>query len=110
MLYAEYVKEAYGRECIENEHGFITYSINGEVCHLDVLYTKKSSRKTGHAGSIYEIFLSKLPPNVKILICEVDTKSNDPEQSLIVIFSRGFKVLDNNKDRYIRLWKQIGGS
>ena len=108
MLYADFVKESYGRECIETENGFITFSVTRDVCHIDTLFVSRETRGTGGGRKLFNDMLSTLPDEVTLLTCEVDTRSRVCSESLSVILGCGFKILDIQSP-YIRIYKRIRG-
>lgn len=108
MLYADFVKESYGRDCIETPDGFITYLVSKDVCHIDTLFVSRGTRGTGKARAFYNDLLAALPEEVTLLTCEIDTRSRVCSESLVTILSCGFKILDIQSP-YIRIYKRIRG-
>jgi len=108
MLYADFVKESYGRECIETSDGFITFSVHKDVCHIDTLFVSRETRGRGAARDLFNKCLAALPEEVTLLTAEIDTRSRVCSESLVCILSTGFKILDL-RDPYIRIYKRIRG-
>jgi len=46
-MWAEYMKEEYGRSCLDNKHGFVTYAVHDKECMIYDLYIKSESRGQG---------------------------------------------------------------
>jgi GNAT superfamily N-acetyltransferase len=105
-LYAQYVREKYGQECIEDEHSFIVYNIEGRVCMIDLLFTAKEYRRQGRALALMERLVASLPSHVKILACEIDTSARDGMNSYAAVRSYGFEPL-NTRAPYIVMVKYL---
>lgn len=91
-LYAEYIKERENRETIEKPWGFITYSIDGELCDIDSVYVvpeyRRSKAASTLADEVVEIAKAK---GCKTLVGYVDPEANNAHASIQVQFGYGFK-------------------
>jgi hypothetical protein len=105
-LYAQYVKEKYGQECIENEHSFVVYKITGRVCMIELLFTDMKHRRSGHALSLMNNLVSALPDTVKLLGCEIDTSAYNGLSSYAAVKSYGFELL-NTRGSHIVMVKYL---
>lgn len=105
-LYAQYVKEKYGHECIENEHGFLVYQLCGLTCNIELLYVDKDHRLSGVAKTMVNQLVQSLPKRIKCLSCEIDTKGNGAFDSYAAIAKYGFEVL-NTRGHHIVMVKYL---
>lgn len=105
-LYAQYVKEKYGQECLENEHSFVVYNVEGRVCMIDLLFTEKEYRRQGSGIALMDQLVASLPPQVKMLGCEVDTSAKDGLNSYAAVRSYGFEPL-NTRGSFIVMVKYL---
>lgn len=105
-LYAQYAKEKYGHEVIEDEHCFIVYQLYGVTCNIELLYTDRESRMTGRAKAMVNDLVSRLPKHIECLSCEIDTQSRGAIDSFAAISSYGFKIL-NTRGHHIVMVKYL---
>ena len=100
-LWAEYVKEKYSKESIEEENGFAIYYMipsNSEL-YVEDIYVRPEFRRKGE-------FISLIKKLVKVAIdneaekvsCFVYLLSNHPEESMLWILKLGFKVSHATQD------------
>lgn len=105
-LYAKYVREKYGQETLEEEHGFITYKVSGAVCTIETLYVEKEYRLSGYGTRLANSLVARLPDFVKYLSCEIDTSALGAMGSFAAISSYGFEIL-NTKGSSIIMVKYL---
>lgn len=92
-LFAEYIKETQGRECIESEIGFLSYVINGEECYIEDIYVKPAYRVTGAGSGLADIVKAKAKAQgCKVLIGTVNGLFKDPTTSAKALLAYGFKI------------------
>ena len=100
-LYAKYVKEKYGQECLEDEHSFIVFKVDGNVCTVEVAYTVPDYRRSGAAKKLMGRLIESLPEGVKYLACEVDTSAFGGMDSYKAIRNYGFEPLKTNGNNIV---------
>lgn len=95
-LWADYIKEREGYETLENDRGFLTYKVlpDGHIFVRD-MFVRKADR--GH-GWGHELFLELVgvATSLKVprIMCQVDLRTAGATQSLGVILSRDFKIVN----------------
>ncbi len=104
-LYAEYLKESFGRYIIEKDYGFITYDlIEDKICTVDG-YIKPEFRKQGLASKMMDevVEIGKLNGK-KYLCCPVNSLIKTAEISHISHKAYGMKLykIDINNIIYIK--------
>ena len=104
-LYADYLKELWGKEAIEREYGFVTYLINGSECFTDTLYIRPEERRKGHCHKL----LDEVTDIAKKRGCTHMTSMTSQAVEgwrgrATVILKYGFKIhkLDNEKIYFVK--------
>lgn len=93
-LWAAYVKERQGLECLWKEHGFIAYKITGNECFLAEMFIEKEHRSSGKCKAM----IMELAEIAKANGCDVITANIhlvvDPNanSTLGAAIGCGFKV------------------
>ncbi len=100
-LYAEYVKEKYDQDVVENDTGFVVYKISDSVCFIECIYIVKPQRRLGVATLMMRDLVEKLPPSVQYLSCEIDTSAIDGLASFAAARSFGFEILKTNGNNVV---------
>lgn len=100
-LYAKYVKEKYGQECLEDEHSFIVFKVDGSVCTVETAYTLPDYRRSGAARRLMGRMIESLPEGVKYLTCEVDTSAHSGLESYKAVRGYGFEPLKTNGNNIV---------
>lgn len=106
-LYADYVTERTHFEIIEKDYGFITYSIEQNICYIQDLYILPDLRQTKLASSLAnEVMEIAKTKSCKHLMGTVSPKSKEPETSIKVLLAYGMKLHSSN-DQLIIFTKEI---
>lgn len=109
-LYGEYIKEYAGREMLETENGFATYSFfDGGICYIVDIYVVPEKRNAKVASDLaFEIEQIAKDKGCTVLLGSVDTNSKNPTQSMKVLLAYGFEY-DSLSGSLIYFKKFIGG-
>jgi ribosomal protein S18 acetylase RimI-like enzyme len=106
-LYAQYIKEREGKETIETDKGFATYTYVPEGCYIQDIYVHPDHRKEhvcfNLADQIVEIAKEK---GCKKLFGTVCPSANGSTTSLKVLLAYGFK-LESSGNNLIVMVKEI---
>ena len=92
-LYADYLAELGFRHIIENDDGFIVYSINGIECFIEELYVVPDKRLS-HAGTSLEqqaMAMGKAS-GCKFMSCTVTIPCKQSTESLKAILKSGYRL------------------
>lgn len=92
-LYAQYVKEKYGQDTLETEHGFVVYKLDNTVCSIETMFIVPGMRRKSVGRGIIRMLLDKIPKAVKYLACEVDLTAHKAEATYKTIRNYGFEPL-----------------
>lgn len=109
-LYGRYLKEAFGKEIVEDAEGFASYAIVGNECYVETVYVIPEARCQGKApylvNKIAEIAKEK---GCTYLSTTINPGINNPEKSMRVITNYGFKFhsCDNNRIYFIKELKNV---
>jgi GNAT superfamily N-acetyltransferase len=94
-LWADYIKELYGKEMYEDSMGFCTYYIvpGTDVCYIEDIYVVPEHRKSAFGAEME----SKVEAWSRLQGCSqlmgsVATGLQTTERSISVLISRGFKL------------------
>jgi hypothetical protein len=106
-LYAEYLKETSGRECVYTDSYFYTYIIKNEVVHLEEVYISKEKRNTGLIDKIVEdVYKLGKDNNCKYITSSacVHTFKKVVERTDHILRRNGFVIYDedNYMIKYVR--------
>lgn len=106
-LYGDYIKEREGKEIIESDDGFATYTFMGEFCYIVDIYVVPGKRKTKVASTMADQ-IAKLAKEkgFKFLLGSVDPSTNGATESMKALLSYGFRVHSMDQ-RLIYLTKEI---
>ena len=97
-LYADYIKERQGFECLENEHSFITYKKIDDFVFIEDLYIKPEARREGKGTELCEqVEDIAIELGCKALVTTVDMSTNGWEASLQGILKFGFNLVNQDK-------------
>lgn len=106
-LFSEYLRERTEIEMIENDYGFITFSIEGDNCYIRDLYIVPAERKnhwaTDLANRVRDIALSR---KCKYLTGSVCPQAKNATDSLKVLLAYGMR-LDSAANNLIIFKKEI---
>ena len=93
--YAEYMKEAFGREVYEDESGFIVFFKLPElpnVCYIIDIYVAPTFRKLGTTARLEGIAIKWAIENgCDKLLGSVNVKLTTPERSMVELVKAGYK-------------------
>ena len=100
-LWAEYIKERENCETLENEFGFLTYSITpGAACFIRDFFVLPECRSSGHGKSLWaELTMLAEKHGCTDFVAQVDARVANSTESLAIILSRGFKVVSAENNR-----------
>lgn len=104
-LYARYVKEREGLECLENEYGFCTWGItlDGNELHIHDAYVVPEKRRTGIISSMVRELEKNF--NGRYVVTFLDQRTRGWEVSQKVQEALGFKffrVLPDGRACFIK--------
>jgi hypothetical protein len=109
-LWARYLNERAGFEAIEEEWGFLTYSVKPPLCVLQDIYVAPEFRGSTKVLSL----MSRVTQIAREAKCshfwvQVFVGENTTERALRADLAYGFKVIEAHNGRII-MTKEIGGS
>ena len=94
-MWADYIKETFGKEMLQTEYGFATFYIVPEttVCYIEDIYVIPKLRET-KKGAYLETEIIKWAKERKCteLLGSVNLNIATPERSIAVLISRGYKL------------------
>lgn len=103
-LFAEYLLEKEGKKTIETEYGFITYFMDNDHMHVDILFVANNVRKAGFGEKLFlDACQSESPKSVS---AAVDTSHRNPTNPLHSFLNYGFKVV-GTRGSEILLYKEL---
>ena len=105
-MYADYMKEIYGREVITTEAGFVAYTAKdaeGTVV-IHSIYVAPEGRRKGVTAHLEGLVIAKEDPT--FLMGYVDLTSSTPERSIMGLIKSGYLITRTNGD-IIYLGKQV---
>lgn len=106
-LFGDYIKERAGKQIVEDEFGFATYSFIKEGCYIEDLYVIPAQRKSGHASRLADRIVNVCKSKgCTALIGTVATGANGATDSLKVLLAYGFK-LQSAQNEMVLLRKEI---
>lgn len=104
-LYGRYLKEAFGKQIVEDGEGFASFSILEKECYIETVFVIPEARCKGKAPW----FVDKIAEIAKQAGCTylsttINPGINNPERSMRVITNYGFKFhsCDNNRIFFIK--------
>ncbi len=99
-MYKAFQKEQFGRETIELDEGFITYSCyEDSSLYIHILYVKPEVRSKGVGQKLEQLLINKYAP--KEIYCYVDLTSVNPEISMQAILGVGYKLWQSNNEKIV---------
>lgn len=106
-LYAEYIKEREGRETIEDDKGFLNYSLLPDFFYFGDIYVKPEYREQGHAKILCDKAV-EVARNLgyKKILSTIVPKTNGATKMLLIHIRYGFE-LDSADDKAIYFIKNI---
>lgn len=105
--YAQYIKEKYGDELIDHEHGFITFEISGEHVFIKDLWIHPDHRLEGVGRSLADKVVGiGRDSGCKFLCTAVVKRANNLKASLEANLCYGLLVTNEDEER-IYLMKEI---
>jgi len=91
-LYAQYISERASKHIIENEFGFLVYSIEGQVLYIEDVYVKPEQRRTHLAKQMAEQAIEHAKQmGCKKLLGSVSAIANEKHQSVVTLINYGMK-------------------
>lgn len=77
-IFAEYNSEMKNKFTIENEHGFLVYSIDQSIIYFEEIFVRPEFRKTGVGSEMCDFALEiGKSKGCKQLLCSVDVQIKD---------------------------------
>ncbi len=105
--FADYKLEREGKHVIENEHGFISYIIQGESCYIEDLFISLPSRRKFHGSDLADqVSKIALDKGCKHLLGSIVPTTFGATDSMKALFAYGFR-LQSAKENFIWLSKEI---
>lgn len=106
-LYAEYLKETFGKDIIEDEDGFASFLIVKKECYVETVYVRPEARSSKHSfqyvDRIVEIAKEQ---GCQYLLTTVNKRISTPERSIHIILKYGFKKHSEDDDCHV-FFKEI---
>lgn len=91
-LYSQYVKEREGLFIIENDYGFLTYSLKNDILFIHDLFVTKEKRKSNIAFQMLDESMSKAKElGIIEMYAHVDIRALNWEESVSFIEKFGAK-------------------
>lgn len=107
-LYASYILEREGKNILETDKGFATYSFIKDGCYIEEIYILPQYRKTGEASTLTDQIAEIARQNGhKKLFGSVCPSAAGSTNSLRALIAYGFK-LDSSTNNFIWLTMDIG--
>lgn len=110
--YGDYIKEKECKEIIEDHRGFAAFRVFPELKQLWIadFYLAPEHRKSMIGYSLFTD-LEKVcqERDLNEMVCQVFTKSMNPEQSLMAVLKLGFKIMHIQDNHIIYLSRQVKG-
>lgn len=111
-MFADFYKEEFGWDCIQNEYGFIFYFIKGLECYVSALYIRPEYRSTIEAKK----FFTQLKKIAKDRGCAFVTanigagpgRENLSSKIIRCYLSLGFKIANANNSQILLVYKLEG--
>jgi GNAT superfamily N-acetyltransferase len=94
-MWADYIKETFGKEMLQTEYGFATFYIVPEttVCYIEDIYVIPELRKSKIGSELEaEITIWAKERKCTELMGSVNLTITTPERSMAVLISRGYKL------------------
>lgn len=108
-LYAAYVLEREGNHVLENEHGFIEYAINADVCEIHTVYVVPERRRSGRGHELMSQLMALAKARgANRFASHVWIKTLNATEALQAQVAYGFRVV-GAVDDCIFLTKEFGG-
>tara|TARA_R110002167_G_scaffold8208_3_gene38177 strand:+ start:168 stop:509 length:342 start_codon:yes stop_codon:yes gene_type:complete len=105
--YADYLKENYKYETIEDEYGFYVYELTEDSVHFHHVYLDPKYRKTEKAQKRMKDFYNLAKEyNKKNLTMAVDLKSTNSEENLLR-YLKGGAVIYNSGPSFVSLLLRV---
>lgn len=106
-LYSEYTKELHGRETIESEKGFMTYSVESDSVYIQDVYINPLYRQTKECFRLADQ-VTKIAKSIgcKNLMGSVIPSYNNSTVSMKMLLAYGFKI-DSSANNFILLKKEL---
>jgi len=90
---------------VENDYGFICYNVYADgSMYIQTLYIVPEERGKGKGKSLENYVREK--ENPKVIFCKIDKRSNDWENTTLLICNAGYAVYSEDKFE-VMLWKNI---
>lgn len=108
-LFADYIKEREGKNVIENDHGFASYSINKQtgVCYVQDIYVIPEKRSSGLAlQMVNHIVEIAKRDGCKHLMGSVAPSAKNSQNSLRLLIEYGLR-LHSSHDNIIFFIKDL---
>ncbi len=101
-LYGDYIKETFGKDIVEDNEGFVSFSIVNDECYVEDVYVIPEARLKGKT----DVLMAKVVSIAKEKGCKYLTTTINPgiktvERSMIVILNYGFKFHSSEKNKII---------
>lgn len=106
-LYGEYIRERLGKEIVEEQWGFATFSFVDDGCYIEDIYVSPDFREQGNAAHLADrIAVIAKGRGCKYLFGSVVPSANCATRSIKVLLAYGFNVT-GAKENFIIFRKEI---
>ena len=106
-LFAQYIMEREGKQCVYNEHGFATYVFFEDFCYIEDIFVVESCRKSGVASALADLIVAEAKEKgYKKLLGTVCPTAKNSTNSLKVLLAYGFN-LKSSEHNLIWFTKEI---
>lgn len=107
--YYQYVKDRLGADILEDETGFIVYSIAGQECFIQEMAVRKNAAGMGYGKAlIAELEEIAKKADCKFISANVQLWDKGAANTLTAAFKTGFELSQAN-NQIITIIKKIGG-
>lgn len=98
-LYADFIKETFGKDIIEDDDGFATFLIVKKECYVENVYVRPEARKSTHSFHYVDQIVEKAKAQgCRYLLTTVNKRISTPERSKHVILKYGFMPYSEDDD------------
>lgn len=106
-LYAKYINEREGRETLEDDFGFATFSIGEKTCYITDIYLVPEQRRLRKATELADrVVVIAKERGCNLLLGSIDPDTKGSHDSLLVLLQYGF-ILDSVQGSLVFFRKEI---
>ena len=108
-LYYQYLKQRNVSEVLENENGFLIYSITKRGAFIEDAFVKPEARKNHvMSGLVSQLESIAQELGIEWIFAHVQIKDPGRRETLVAAFINGFELVDSN-EAFLTIAKKIGG-